>query len=212
MRIASVLRRLAPLFLLATMLPACATIVSGTSNISVATEPPGATCALERRGEVVGGIASTPSMVRVPRSMRDMTLRCNHQAYGQGTTTVPSGINPMIIGNVLVGGLVGLAVDASTGAMGRYPEEVSLTLQPDPRLAGAGATDDTALLRRVMNERIAASRFICPRTGRSRSDCAAEVENQERERNSLGAAPRPAGPVPVGTYYLQPVTPGMFGS
>ena len=210
MRLASVLRRLAPLFLLASMLPACATIVSGTSNITVATEPPGATCALERQGEIVGGIASTPSLVRVSRSMRDMTLRCSHQAYGQGATTVPSSFNPMVVGNVLIGGLIGLAVDASTGAMGRYPEEVSLTLQPDPRLAGQpGLMDDTALLRRVMNERIAASRFICPRTGRSSRECAAEVAGQERERDSLG---RPAMPAAPGSFYLPPVTPGMFGS
>ncbi len=211
MRPASILRRLAPLFLLAWMLPACATIVSGsTSTIAVESQPPGASCTVEREGGVVASVAATPGPVSVRRSMRDMAVRCAHPGYGQGTATVPARINGWVLGNLLLGGMVGIVVDAATGAMGGYPDQVSVPLQPDPRLAGQyGAMDDTALLRRVMNERIAASRFICPRTGRSSRDCAAEVAGQERERDSLGMPAQPAAP---GTFYLPPVTPGMFGS
>lgn len=207
------LRRLAPLFFLALTLPGCATIISGSSsNIAVMTEPPGASCTLEREGGVVAVANPTPGSVTVRRSTRDMMLRCAHPAYGQGSTAVTAGINPMVIGNILVGGVVGVVVDAATGAIGRYPEQVSLALQPDPRLAGMGQPGgDTALLRRVLDERIAATRFMCPRMGGSSGECAAQLRTLQQERDGL-AAPSPYGVPPGGVPYLPPILPGSFGS
>jgi hypothetical protein len=41
-------------------------------------------------------------------------------------TTLKPGCNPWIFGNLLVGGVIGLAVDASTGAMSTlYPKSVT---------------------------------------------------------------------------------------
>ena len=38
----------------------------------------------------------------------------------------------MTLGNIIIGGLVGLVVDMSTGAINKYPGEVTVPMQPGP--------------------------------------------------------------------------------
>jgi len=38
----------------------------------------------------------------------------------------------MAAGNVILGGVIGLGVDAATGAMNKYPDVVTVSMTPDP--------------------------------------------------------------------------------
>jgi hypothetical protein len=180
------LARLCAVLLLTATLPACATITSGsTASISVLTEPAGATCTLQRDGTVIGVVNPTPGTVQVSRSSRDIAIRCTRPGHSPGVSTVASQIQPMTAGNLLIGGVIGLAVDAASGAMSRYPENVVLTLPPET-FAGTVSRDDffstqIAGTRRSYDERIAVVSGRCGRDNRELCDL--QVQALERERD-----------------------------
>jgi hypothetical protein len=128
-------RRLLLPLLLAALLPACATVTTGTtSNISVLTEPSGAVCTLSREGEIVGVVNPTPGTVRVSNSSRQLDVRCLRSGYDPGLGAIPAEFQAMTVGNILLGGVIGVVVDAASGAATRYPGTITinLPLQPPP--------------------------------------------------------------------------------
>ena len=121
---------------LMTLLPACATIVEGTSdNVTLSTNPQGAACTLDRSGERVGAVPTTPGSVRISKSRHDLNVTCAKDGYQPATTTASSSFTGTTFGNILAGGLVGVAVDAASGANSRYPSEVRLDLVENPKPA-----------------------------------------------------------------------------
>jgi len=46
----------------------------------------------------------------------------------------------MAAGNVILGGVVGLGVDAMSGAMNKYPDIVTVTMMPDQACRGREST------------------------------------------------------------------------
>jgi hypothetical protein len=111
-------------------LSACATIVSGTSqNITVESEPAGATCKMTRANSVVGAV-ETPATVKVERSKDNIEVTCDKQGHQPASEILSASFTGTTIGNVLLGGLIGVAVDAASGANNRYPEYVFLVLNP----------------------------------------------------------------------------------
>ena len=112
---------------------ACASITQGTTQaVSVQTEPPGAQCVISRNGETLGVINPTPGSLTVGKSSQALTVRCERPGYQAGLTTVPSAMAPMTAGNILFGGVIGLGIDAASGAMNQYPPNVSLALAAQP--------------------------------------------------------------------------------
>jgi len=168
-------------------LPACATVTSGTSqNISVMTEPPGATCQLQREGAVVAVVNPTPGTASISKSSRDLSLRCSRPGSLPAETVMQAQFQAMSAGNILLGGVIGLAVEAASGAMSRYPDSVSLDLPPD-HFASATERDTyfdtrTESLRRGYTERLEGMNRDCG--GDARQTCAARVTALETERDT----------------------------
>ena len=48
-----------------------------------------------------------------------------------GTSIIPSGTEAMSAGNVVFGGMIGLGIDAVSGAMNKYPDLVTVAMIPD---------------------------------------------------------------------------------
>jgi hypothetical protein len=118
---------------LAALLPACATVVEGTSDtVTLSTNPAGATCTVDRNGERIGAVPATPGSLRLGKSRHDLNVTCTKDGYQAATTTASSRFTGATFGNVLVGGLVGVAVDAASGANNRYPADVRLDLAENP--------------------------------------------------------------------------------
>lgn len=134
--------RLLPILLLTGMLPGCATLVEGTSqSMTVATTPAGAACTLDRNGERLGTIAPTPGSLRVDKSKNDVSVTCAKEGYQTATTSHSSKFVGTTFGNILAGGVVGVLVDAASGANFQYPNEVQVELAPvAPAVAGLGPT------------------------------------------------------------------------
>lgn len=112
------------------LVPGCATITQGTTDVlEIRTEPSGA------QVQTSNGLscASTPCALKMPRrselvvkitkpGCRPAEVNVTHKTSGSGAAGVA--------GNVLVGGIIGLGVDAATGASQELvPNPVEVTLQ-----------------------------------------------------------------------------------
>lgn len=172
--------------LLAAALPACGTLTSGTTqSVSVLTEPAGASCTMTRDGAVVGIVNPSPGTVTVGKSSRDIAVRCTRAGHSAGLSVVSAQFQPMAAGNILIGGVIGLAVDAASGAMSRYPESVIVVLPPE-MFDSARSRDDffdgrVSDTRRNFDERIAAARGSCAPDNRPMCEGQAEALARERD-------------------------------
>lgn len=103
------------------LLSGCASVIKGSSESIAITTPPtdGAACTLS---SAQGNWAVTsPGAVTVERSKEDIQIRCKKDGWSDGYATIPSNFEGWTVGNILLGGVVGLGVDAATGAVNEYP-------------------------------------------------------------------------------------------
>ena len=171
-----ILQRLLVPILLAGLLPACATLTTGTNQtITVITEPTGAVCQLRRSGEVVGIVNPTPGTIQVSKSSREIQISCTRAGHGEGVGTLAPEFQAMTLGNILIGGLIGIVVDASSGAVAQYPSTVTIALAPGVPLPPNELQQ--------LNDRIEALRSGCAPVERAR--CNAEIRTLERQRTRL---------------------------
>ena len=127
----------ASLLALTALLPACATIVEGSSQeVTVETTPPGASCSFDRKGQQLGTVSPTPGSLKLDKSKNDLSVTCSKPGYTTATTTQTPKFVGTTFGNLLLGGAVGAIVDASTGANYTYPNQVKLDLAPVPPAPG----------------------------------------------------------------------------
>lgn len=113
------------------MLGGCATVVSGTTqNIGVNTDPEGADCQFTRKGVLVGRVNPTPGTMQVGKDYESVSVLCHKEGFDDTTGLIGSEFQAMTFGNILLGGVIGVVVDAASGAMMKYPESVTFTLVP----------------------------------------------------------------------------------
>jgi hypothetical protein len=111
----------------------CASATRGTTeSISIISIPPGATADVSGLDNPTACV--TPCVVQVKRNA-DVTVSINKEGYQPKviplTKEVASAGAAGFAGNVLVGGVVGMGVDAVTGAaLDHKPNPVEVTLQP----------------------------------------------------------------------------------
>ena len=128
MKISRMLAELLPLILCCS----CATVTTGTSQtITVETEPPGAACRMTRGEETVGAVNPTPGSVTIGKDKDEIEIRCEMPGYLTISRQLDSSFQGMTLGNVLLGGIIGIAVDAGSGAMHEYPASISVRLIPE---------------------------------------------------------------------------------
>jgi len=115
--------------LAAVAVSACGTITRGTNDtLLVETTPPGASVTTSNGYEC----ASTPCAIKMPRRSEFVaTIELEgYQTHEVSVTNrVSGGGGAAMAGNVLVGGIIGAGVDASSGAMlDLVPNPVQVTL------------------------------------------------------------------------------------
>lgn len=116
---------------LITCMSGCATIVKGHSQqVTLTTDPPGAACTLVRDGKTIGTVNPTPGTATVDKSRNDIAVSCSKEGYHPAAGKLTSTFQPMTFGNILFGGLIGVGVDAASGAMNEYEPSVAMTLIP----------------------------------------------------------------------------------
>lgn len=130
-------------------LTGCASIVNGTSQVvsveTLHTSGPvaGAVCKLENDKGVY--YVTTPGTVTVHRAYGDMNIKCDKDGFNSGLTNIKSSTKGMVAGNILVGGVIGVGVDAATGAAYDYPSLFQV-MMGDPVVAPVSAGTPQASL------------------------------------------------------------------
>ena len=110
----------------------CATVTTGSNDtVTIDTDPTGATCHVTRGDKQIGVVNPTPGSLEVPKSQHDLTVRCDREGYLTSQGMIESGFQAMTLGNAILGGFIGLAVDAASGAMTRYEDGVRVTMIPE---------------------------------------------------------------------------------
>lgn len=120
----------------AVLMASCATLTKGTDQQVMVDTPghPGAQCTLT--SPAIGSrTVSTPSVINLQKSKHDIAVTCMSGCY-RGASTIPSNFEGMTAGNILLGGVIGLGVDAASGAMNKYAPMATVTLLPDPNCQG----------------------------------------------------------------------------
>ena len=88
---------------------------------------PGAACKLSNdKGE--WHVNSTPGSVTIQKSFGDVAVDCEKPNGGKGASVFRSTAGPGVYGNILVGGIVGFAIDAGGGAGFDYPQLMSVEI------------------------------------------------------------------------------------
>lgn len=115
----------------ALILSGCATIIHGkTQSVTITSDPPGA------MATVGGQTVKTPSEVTLRRD-KNYTVMVEKDGFQTGQTTVEKSVDPIILGNIIFGGLIGLAIDFGSGSAYKLsPEKVNLALRPTGPTAG----------------------------------------------------------------------------
>jgi hypothetical protein len=115
-----------------TLLTGCASIVNGTNQVvSVearhkGTQVVGAQCALVNpKGTFY---VTTPGTVTINRAYDDLNVKCEKDGMQPGMAAVKSSTKGMAFGNIIFGGIIGAAVDTSSGAAYDYPTLISVIM------------------------------------------------------------------------------------
>jgi hypothetical protein len=124
----------------------CASIMKGSSqSINIATPPTsGALCNLSSKEG--NWSLTSPGSVTVEKSNEDIQVRCTKAGWQDAVAAIPSSFQGWTVGNILFGGIIGLGVDAATGAINEYPNAFQVPMtqvsgppvtQPPPPLGAA---------------------------------------------------------------------------
>jgi len=114
-------------------LSACSTIVNGSNQLVKFNtgDVTGADCTATGGSDfAVNESFVTPAEVKIPRSKKTLEIECNKEGYQTGNKNVVGRVEGSTAGNILLGGGIGVGVDALTGAIYKYPDTISIPLTP----------------------------------------------------------------------------------
>jgi hypothetical protein len=106
----------------------CATIIQGTTQtVSVNTLPEqGASCTLKNSEGT--WYVTTPGSTTVHKTKNDMTIDCTKAGAPDGHYVASSHFGGTTAGNVIAGGIIGIGIDAASGANYYYDSPINVTM------------------------------------------------------------------------------------
>ncbi len=129
-----------------TALIGCSTITTGTTQpITIKTaKVEGAKCELvdSKQGRWV--VSETPQTVEITKGDGPLTVMCSKSGYKDTSVVVEEQLAGMTAGNILLGGGIGIIVDAASGAAQEYPDEVLVWIEPKSFASAKAKADWTA--------------------------------------------------------------------
>lgn len=111
----------------------CATITKGTTQSVAVNTPgvPGAECTLT--SSAIGSkVVTTPASIVLDKGSDNISVVCKKACYQDAVGIIQSNTEAMAAGNVIVGGPIGLGVDAVSGAMNKYTADNQFAMTPIP--------------------------------------------------------------------------------
>ncbi len=125
--------RVAAAIAVAISLSACATITKGTTQTVAIQTPgaPGASCTLVSEG-IGTKTVTTPATIVLDKSQHSIAVSCKKECFLDGTGIISSSTEGMAAGNIIAGGVLGLGIDAATGAMNKYNPDTQIGMVAVP--------------------------------------------------------------------------------
>ncbi len=124
-----------------TLSTGCATVVKGTDKaMSISTLG----CKAESEDDIQCHINNkdndiridAPGTVNVEKGSNDLAINCESaNGAARGDTIVSTTYEAMNVGNIILGGGVGVIFDAASGAMWKFPAAVQVPMRCDPAVA-----------------------------------------------------------------------------
>ncbi len=162
----------------------CASIVSDNNSATyIQTEPEEARC--ELHGQDFKRVINTPTSISLPSEAAPITVACKADGYRTTTEKLDTSMDGWVFGNLLFGGIIGVAVDAARGAGQKYPSQLTIVLEPE-RFASTSERDEYYANRRKdleerLNKAVQAVRNSCKDD--EGSSCRDRVAKAEAERD-----------------------------
>lgn len=151
---------------LSAVLSGCATIVSGTSQsvlVDVANAP-GASCkGTDKKGREYHW-PNTPSSATVHKGDGPMVLICEKKGFKRTTFSFDETLVGSTFGNIILGGGIGILVDAASGAAQEYPSRVSVIMKPEES-ASAEAKKRYEELKKAAAEKMRQEKEVAKKAG-----------------------------------------------
>lgn len=123
--------RLFFVLVLSALAAGCATATSDPeSTTRIESDPSGTTCTLENNKGYNKQIV-TPTTVTLHRDLAPLWIACAAPGHASVREEFKMDGNAMVLGNILIGGLVGVAIDAASGAAEKFPDSISILLDPN---------------------------------------------------------------------------------
>jgi hypothetical protein len=109
----------------------CATLTTGSSQtVTILSDPAGAACVLHRDGAVIGAVNPTPGSIAVTKGHGEIAVRCSRSGFIDAEQRLTADFQAATLGNILLGGLIGIVVDAASGASGSYEAQLQVLMVP----------------------------------------------------------------------------------
>ena len=123
------------------LLSACASVTTDTEQTVLVETPEvsGASCKLTDSKSREWTVESTPGSALVRKGDGPMNVVCKKEGYEPGTTLVQESLVAMTFGNVLIGGGIGVVIDAASGAAEKYLDRIMVHMTPLAAAAAAAA-------------------------------------------------------------------------
>jgi hypothetical protein len=114
-------------------------LCSGCASITGSKNQPVSVTAVHQDKQVDGAECSltndkgtwfvkSPGSTVIQKSGADLVITCNKEGLPTGSTSAKSSANGGVWGNILFGGIIGYAIDASTGAGFDYPTSLGVQM------------------------------------------------------------------------------------
>jgi hypothetical protein len=128
-----------------------------------------------------------PASVVLPSKAAPVELTCKADKYLPSSVILDTSMDGWILGNIILGGVIGVAVDLVRGAGFKYPEHVKLILDPES-FASEQARDEWYEHRGVdLNKRFddaaATLKSQCESSGISQT-CDDDIKKLENKRDT----------------------------
>ncbi|WP_237059943.1 hypothetical protein [Microbulbifer sediminum] len=127
-----------------TLATGCASILSDSKYpVTISSTPTGANFSVTNEAGLDVHSGVTPDTITLDASdgffsSASYTVKYQMAGYNEQTFEIKAGMDGWYLGNILLGGLIGmLIVDPATGAMWKLPETANATLQPQTAAAAA---------------------------------------------------------------------------
>jgi hypothetical protein len=82
---------------------------------------------------------TTPGSTNVHKTKNDLSIDCTKAGYAPAHLVAASRFGGTTAGNLIAGGVIGIGIDAASGANYHYDSPITVTMSADAASAPAGA-------------------------------------------------------------------------